>query len=793
MAKPKRVAIIGAGPSGLVTAKTLLRNFPPGTFSAVIFEKKLRIGGLWAVDYPSTPCLSWPTPHFSHDPELHCREQDQGRAMVDPWMRTNLSRFSVAFSDLAWETALGDAVPVFPYAWEVRKYLEKYAETYIPKECFNLGKRVLSVARRGTEIRAKDWAGWEVSWVDDCRCGETPVRNLDAPRVRKEVFDFLVVTSGHFGSPSVPLIPGLEDISSVHSSELQSPDDIDRLLEKSPKSGKLVVIGGSMSGVEAATSLALHLSSLSFRPGSSAQEHNYEVWHVGPGPYWVLPTYLPHHYAKDTQGNTMPFVPLDLSLYDIARRPLGMTGVAFGPTSHAQIRKRNQFFRNMLGEEYSKVGSFHLRDNQGRECQRSPWVGIADHYAEFARSGAIKTLAGRASSFTNESGLETMNVDTSAGMVRLTEIAAVVMATGFEPSESLSFLPDDVLSTLEYSKDDHFLPLVLDSMSSAHSEIPDLGFVGFYRGAFWGPAELQAQSLAQTWAAADLENEISASLSEEEKRSREGERQQVRDFRNVRPTSLRGQFPLGDYVGLMESFARRLHRPRLPLGISSDTNIQTTGPVVPARYAPIAHDTLLGYPTLKEVEITMKALKSTLLPEPGQASVSTTAAIFRALHGNWGFERIVSRAGGEEIKSCGRTTFYPRYPSSPMYEAEYLCKEDANDGSAKKTAISVYRHRNTSRFPGQAGISVWSVDGESCPNSAAELALELQVGPVGKVMDSGEILVRAVATCESAAKQHMYEFYFDRVAINNWCHRVVWSSKSRDRRQTTWYSRPNVV
>ncbi|KAL4742865.1 hypothetical protein BDV11DRAFT_202323 [Aspergillus similis] len=754
-----------AGPSGLVTAKTLLQNFPPGTFSAAIFEEKPRIGGLWAVDYPSTHCISWPTPHLPHD---HFREQDRGRATVDPWMRTNLSRFSVAFSDLAWETALGDDVPVFPYAWEVRKYLEKYAQTYIPKECFNLGKRVLSVARRGCGIKTEDRAGWEVSWVEDW------------------------YASGHFGSPRIPLIPGLEDISStVHSSELQSPENIDRLLEKSPEGGKLVVIGGSMSGVEAATSLALHLSSLSFSPGPSNQEHNYEVWHIGTGPYWVLPTYLPHQYAKDTQENTMPFVPLDLSLYDIARRPPGMTGVVFGPASQDQIRKRNKFFRDMLGEEYSKLGSVHLAVNQGGENQRPPWVGIADHYAEFVRSGAIKTLAGRASSVTNESDIATMNIDTSVGMARLSEIAAVVMATGFEPSESLSFLPDDVLSTLEYSKDDHFLPLVLDNMSSAHSEISDLGFVGFYRGAFWGPAELQAQSLAQTWAAADLENGISASLSKEEKRSRESERQRVRDFRNFRPTSLRGQFPLGDYVGLMESFARRLRRPRLPLGINSDTNVQPAGPVVPARYAPVDRDTLLEYPPLKEVEITMKALNSALLPEPGQASVGTTAAIFRALHGSWCSERIVSRAGGEEVESCGKTTFYPRYPSGPMYEAEYLCKEDANDGSVVKTAITVYRLRNTSRFPGQAGISVWFVDGKSYPNSAAELALELQVGPVGKVMDSGEILIRAVATCESDMEQHTYEFHFDRVAINNWCHHVVWTSKSRVRRQTTWYSRQN--
>ncbi|KAL5049791.1 hypothetical protein BDW71DRAFT_154313 [Aspergillus fruticulosus] len=765
MAKSKRVAIIGAGPSGLVTAKTLLQNFPPGTFSPVIFEEKTRIGGLWAVDYPSTSRVPWPTPHLPRELTLHGREHVRGREFVDPWMRTNLSRFSVAFSDLAWETAIGDDVPVFPCAWEVRKYLEKYAETYIPKECLRLGKTVVSLARRGNGTRVKEWAGWEVSWVNGCEREADPLHHLEAPKIQKEEFDFLVVASGHFGTPNIPLIPGLEAIPrTVHSSELQSPEDINRLLEESPKGGKLVVVGGSMSGVEAATSLALHLSSLNFSPGSPTQKHNYEVWHVGTGPFWVLPAYLPHKYAEDTEEKTMPFVPLDLSLYDIARRQFSMTGVAFGPASQDQVRKRNQLFRDMLGEEYSKAGSVHLADNQGEESQRPPWVGIADHYAEFVRFGAIRAVAGRVSSVTR-----------------------------FKPSRSLSFLPDDVLSTLEYSRDDHFLPLILDSMSSAHSEIPDLGFVGFYRGAFWGPAELQAQSLAQTWAAVDLESGIPTSLSEEEQRSKETERQRVRDFRNFRPTSLRGQFPLGDYVGLMESFARQLRRQRLPLGISSDTNIQPAGPVVPARYAPVDRETTLKYQALKEVEITMKALNSILLTEPGRASVGTTAAVFRALHGQWVFEKIVFRAGGEEFKSCGRTTFYPRYPSSPEYEAEYFCKEDTDDDSAVKTTSSVYRHRNTSRFPGQAGISVWFVDEGSCPNSAIELAWELRVEPVGKVMHSGEILIKAAASRESDLERHTYEFYFDRVAIKNWCRHVVWSSKSSVLRQTTRYCRPDDV
>ncbi|KAL5002642.1 hypothetical protein BDV10DRAFT_181361 [Aspergillus recurvatus] len=633
-----------------------------------------------------------------------------------------------------------------------------------------------------------------INGPDGSECEEAPIHHLKDPKLRKEEFEFVVVASGHFGSPNIPLIPGLETIPhTVHSSELQSPEDINRLLEESPKGGKLVVIGGSMSGVEAATSLALHLSSLNFSPGSPTQTHNYEVWHVGTGPFWVLPTYLPHQYAEGAKEKTMPFVPLDLSLYDLARRPFSMTGVAFGPASQEQVRKRNQFFRDMLGEEYSKVGSIHLMDNQEDESQRPPWVGIADHYAEFVRFGAIRTLAGRVSSVTNESGLGAVSINTSAGMTRLTEIAAIVLATGFKPSKSLSFLSDDVLSILEYKKDDHFLPLILDSMSSAHSEIPDLGFVGFYRGAFWGPAELQAQGLAQTWAAVDLESGISASLFEEEERSRETERQQVRDFRNFRPTSLRGQFPLGDYVGLMESFARRLRRSRLPLGISSDTNVQPAGPVVPARYAPVDRDATLEYPALKEVEITMNALNSTLLTEPGRASVGTAAAVFRALHGQWVFEKIVSRAGGEEVKSCGRTTFCPRYPSGQEYEAEYLCKEDTNDAPAVKTTRTVYRHRNASRFPGQTGISVWFVDGGSCPNSATKLALELQVEPVGKVMDSGEILVKAAAFREPDLEQHTFEFYFDRVAIKNWYHQVVCSSKSKVRRRATWYGRPYDV
>ena len=69
----------GAGPAGLVAAKTLTHNHP-GVFNVTIFEQSERIGGLWPVS-----------------------KQDDG--LVNPDMCTNQSRYTVSFSDLAWPTS----------------------------------------------------------------------------------------------------------------------------------------------------------------------------------------------------------------------------------------------------------------------------------------------------------------------------------------------------------------------------------------------------------------------------------------------------------------------------------------------------------------------------------------------------------------------------------------------------------------------------------------------------------------------------------------------------------------
>lgn len=135
-----------------MTAKTLLHNYPKGTFEPIIFEKKCVIGGLWPIRYQGD------------DPENHNDTSTTRKAgFISPQMRTNLSRFTVSFSDLSWESVIGDDVPMFPRASQVGEYLETYMQYYIPPEALKLGCKVV-----GTERRTVDGEGgcWRVEWEE---------------------------------------------------------------------------------------------------------------------------------------------------------------------------------------------------------------------------------------------------------------------------------------------------------------------------------------------------------------------------------------------------------------------------------------------------------------------------------------------------------------------------------------------------------------------------------------------------------------------------------------------------
>ncbi|CAG8091999.1 unnamed protein product [Penicillium olsonii] len=685
------VAIIGAGPSGLVTAKTLLDH----GFSPVIFDTQRQVGGLWNVCPDNQPVT------------------------LDPQMPTNLSRFTVAFSDLDWESVL-DEVPVFPRARQVARYLSCYAERYIPQDILRLGCKVVATERRDDGVR------WKVQWLQDY--------GAPTEKLCSEDFDFLVVASGYFAEKYIPSIPGLAEFSDhvIHSSTLHRRESPSHARGDNETQGTTLVIGGSMSGVEAASAVALGQSSLSAHMREMPTAQN-KVHHIHSRPFWALPTYLPHG-PEDNPS----FQPLDLAMYDLSRRPPGPVEYALGPIPEEKVAKTNGYFQSLLGDDYEKIA--HMATGQTKIMP--PWVAIGNDYAEFVRAGAIQASMGRVLSVHPGTRLASVQYAEPNGDIKTIEdVGTIVMATGFTPFKALSVLPEPVLSKLEYCETDPFSPLILDKGGTVRSEIPDVGFVGFYRGPYWGIMEMQARFLGQLWSGTE------AVYTEEQKAS-------LRLIRAADPDLARGQFPMGDYVGLMETFAKELGIRRTVL------DGDQSGPVIPARY----RDTSMcqGRSTGNESEATRTLVALGDALHGAAARTGAASAIFRALHGGW---KSMHASGIDE--TAGEVVFRPRYPTSPAYDREYVVETGCVTGQSWGKKYSLLRLAET---PSRTtSIEWWSVslaDGIEADCISGRWALT----PLRRESDGGAdagyvISARSVG---SSGEILLYTFHFRGVSIATW-------------------------
>jgi hypothetical protein len=182
-------------------------------------------------------------------------------------MVANQSKHTVQFSDLAWR----DSDPEFPKAWQIGRYLERYLKEYGGAD-IRLGHKVVK-----TELQ--DGGSWKVQ-IDSEEGTET------------SIFDYLLVATGFFGNPLWPEgIPNKGEVPIIHSSKYR---DIESLLSKANKtSDKILIIGGQMSGVEIAGTIATHLSSLIHSPGDKAFQNaeRFTIHHVLQNPAWTVPLF----------------------------------------------------------------------------------------------------------------------------------------------------------------------------------------------------------------------------------------------------------------------------------------------------------------------------------------------------------------------------------------------------------------------------------------------------------------------------------------------------------------------
>lgn len=173
----KRVAVIGAGPSGLAQLRAFQSAAAKGAEipEIVCFEKQENWGGLWN--------YTWRTGLDEHGEPVHCS--------MYRYLWSNGPKEGLEFADYSFEEHFGKQIGSYP----PRAVLFDYIEGRVKK------------------AGVRDWIRFSttVRFVrHDPATGKftMTVHDLKNDTVYDEVFDHVIVASGHFSTPNVPEFPG---------------------------------------------------------------------------------------------------------------------------------------------------------------------------------------------------------------------------------------------------------------------------------------------------------------------------------------------------------------------------------------------------------------------------------------------------------------------------------------------------------------------------------------------------------------------------------------------------------
>ncbi|XP_061362203.1 flavin-containing monooxygenase FMO GS-OX-like 4 [Gastrolobium bilobum] len=191
MNRSVKVAVIGAGVSGLVAARELRRE----RHHVVVFEQNDRIGGNWVYD-----------PRTESDPLCVDPNRETVHGSLYASMRTNLPRALMSFRDYPFLRSESDP-RTFPGHEEVLRFLDGFAAEFGIHELTRFNTRVERVEGRKNE--------WMVEYL-----------TRGSESVTREVFEAIVVCSGHNTEVRVAEIPGIGNWKGyqMHSHNYRVPE-----------------------------------------------------------------------------------------------------------------------------------------------------------------------------------------------------------------------------------------------------------------------------------------------------------------------------------------------------------------------------------------------------------------------------------------------------------------------------------------------------------------------------------------------------------------------------------------
>ncbi|KAF9133685.1 Cyclopentanone 1,2-monooxygenase (CPMO) [Mortierella sp. 14UC] len=292
----KRVAVIGAGASGLAAIKECLDE--RDLVDVVAFERESYLGGLWRYVEVSEEN---PNPHSS----------------VYKSTIINTSKELMTYSDfpipLDW--------PTYPPNTKVALYLDKYAEHFDLRRHIRFNTQVVEVrelhdAQRRWSVRFHPFRPATANASAD---------SLQEPEIQEEIFDYVMMCSGHHWKPRYPSFPGMNssDPEGYTGEQLHSHfyRQADTFRDKT-----VVVVGLGNSAVDLAVELSLNQS---------------QVYLSCRRPAWVAPRFilgkpLDHHRTRLTHA--MPLFLLQLIVMWMFRRSM--------PPIHENMKPARRVFES---------------------------------------------------------------------------------------------------------------------------------------------------------------------------------------------------------------------------------------------------------------------------------------------------------------------------------------------------------------------------------------------------------------------------------------------------------------
>lgn len=341
---------------------------------------------------------------------------------------------------------------------------------------------------------------------------------------------------------------------------------------------------------------------------------------------------------------------MDLGSYNINNRPRPLENTQ-GHISDEHANMVHTIFETSLGDQ-EQFSSLLMPSEEERD--QPAYLAVSDWYTEFVRSGMITLSFGKVISLEND--LVTLD-DNGA---QIDDIAAVILATGFDPSPCVDFLPQDILDMLQHSPQHYNQALALAFHGTHHPDVPSLGFVGFYRSPYWGVMQMHARFIAELWSnqADNLPDALQRKLQADDS---------IRRTLNLRDDPRLSQFPMGDYMYLMQEFSEALsipiHESIMPEAPTLSRNNLPLDTLTPARYPSPSDDAAAKDEAEKSLKQTRDlAIECLITPR------FVARGVFRSLLGEWRLERDL-------------TSRLPSHPSGTFVgTAQFLLRERTPEG-----------------------------------------------------------------------------------------------------------------